>query len=150
MGLNGFQPFVIQAIGSTQAVEWQLILALVLSCAISSFKIAMPDKWTKLNALRVFVAPAISLVITFLIIRPFTFQGFIFSFTTGAGAIAWHEIQTALQVYIAKTGIKLPFGDHFVYGVGVIQPVQQQVVAQAAAPAAPAADTSSQNPPAED
>lgn len=99
VGFSDIFSQAIKAIESWRSLGWQVGLSGVLAVFISTLKNSFIRRWVwdRLGWSKVLVAPALSLIIVILSVKPLTFSAVILAIFVGAGAIFIHEMLDSLK-----------------------------------------------------
>lgn len=94
---------ILTAVSGWKGMPVEFVMAGVVTLLVSSLKVDLIRAffWDKLGVAKVFVAPSLSLVGALLVVEPFTWATAWVALSTGAGAIAIHEILSALKPFVS-------------------------------------------------
>jgi len=78
---------------------WKAGLLALITLLLSTLKVSLLRTWLwdKLGDLKVFAAPVLGMIAVFLSMQEFSWAGALTGFTTGMGAIAFHQMLDALK-----------------------------------------------------
>ena len=97
--IGGMLGDLIKAIGDIKSVGWQAGVSGILVVIISTTKNSFLKQliWDKLGWAKVMVAPVLAMIVVALTVQPFNAKAVLLALTTGAGAIALHQVLDALK-----------------------------------------------------